>query len=407
VALRLAVCGVVGCSVGIFLVTGGAARGVGSRRSVSSASAEWGIEPVPARAHTERLFGVSCAAPTACIAVGSVAGARRDFALAKRWNGKRWSIQTIRQPPGPFPNSDLYDVSCPSSTACIAVGNVLTNSQSEQGLAERWDGKRWSPQSTPFTQAGALSGVSCASSSACTAVGGYTALYKTPDSNYYAGHTLVERWDGTHWSIQPAPSPADGFLNDVSCTSPTVCTAVGGILLSNRGATLMIESWDGTTWSIQPSPNPGNGSVLQGVSCTSSTACVAVGVADYYHRTLVERWDGASWSIQPTPRLPRASDISLIGVSCTSSTACTAVGKYNIDRRNVHVTLAERWNGKRWSIQPSQNARSRDSRLEGVSCASRTTCMGVGYYTVGPPIPTSWRPLSERWSGRLNVRKRR
>jgi hypothetical protein len=49
--------------------------------------------------------------------------------------------------------------------------------------------------------------VACLSSSACTAVG-----------NSNSGN-LAERWDGTSWSIQPAPSPGGAqfaFLNAVA-----------------------------------------------------------------------------------------------------------------------------------------------------------------------------------------------
>jgi hypothetical protein len=68
------------------------------------------------------------------------------------------------------------------------------------------------------------------------------------------------------------------------------------------------------------------------VSCTSATACTAVG---HYQNgagtrvTLAERWDGTSWTIQPTPSLsPNYFYTTLSGVSCTSATACTAVGAH-------------------------------------------------------------------------------
>jgi hypothetical protein len=81
------------------------------------------------------------------------------------------------------------------------------------------------------------------------------------------------------------------------------------------------------------------------VSCASATACTAVG--DYNNGTtgvtLAERWNGSTWSIQPTPN-PAGAPVSLLnGVSCASATACTAVGGYN--NGTAGVTLAERWNG--------------------------------------------------------------
>jgi hypothetical protein len=48
----------------------------------------------------------------------------------------------------------------------------------------------------------------------------------------------------------------------------------------------------------------------------------------------------------------------LIGVACTSATGCTAVGYSSPNGANLvnhpsPATLAERWNGSTWSIQPT------------------------------------------------------
>jgi hypothetical protein len=64
-------------------------------------------------------------------------------------------------------------------------------------------------------------------------------------------------------------------------------------------------------WTILPVPDPaGNGS-LNWVSCSSATACTAVGEASTSvsgnHVTLAERWNGTAWAIQPTPGNPAAA----------------------------------------------------------------------------------------------------
>lgn len=68
--------------------------------------------------------------------------------------------------------------------------------------------------------------------------------------------------------------------------------------------------------------------------------------------TLAERWNGACWFIQPTPNPVGAASAELLGVSCTSADACTAVGDdtYSAGRQ---LTLAEWWNGAGWSIRPT------------------------------------------------------
>jgi len=97
-------------------------------------------------------------------------------------------------------------------------------------------------QPKPRNGLDSLTGVSCTSSTYCAAVGWYA-----PNS-YTLGHTLIEAWDGTTWSIEPSPDPSNAgdILNGVSCTSPTSCMASGS---KTTGRTL-IESWDGTSWSV-------------------------------------------------------------------------------------------------------------------------------------------------------------
>jgi hypothetical protein len=188
--------------------------------------------------------------------------------------------------------------------------------------------------------------VSCASASACTAVGSYSTDEGRPSL------TLAERWNGTEWSIQKTPKPTNGSarsLHGVSCVSASVCTAVGSYYNGTTDVALA-ERWNGTGWSIQRTSNPtgGSGRSLHGVSCVSASACTAVG--NYFNGsaqvTLAERWNGTKWSTQHTPNPTDASDkTTLGGVSCASGSACTAVGDYVRGVPYVYVTLAERWTG--------------------------------------------------------------
>jgi hypothetical protein len=68
------------------------------------------------------------------------------------------------------------------------------------------------------------------------------------------------------------------------------------------------------------------------VSCTSATACAAIGRGR--RGTLAEIWNGKRWTIE---RLPKPNRASLFGVSCASATACIAVGS------SSEATLAERF----------------------------------------------------------------
>jgi hypothetical protein len=59
--------------------------------------------------------------------------------------------------------------------------------------------------------------------------------------------------------------------------------------------------------------------------------------------TVAESWNGTRWSVQATPNPPTAGETFFEGVSCTSATTCTAAGYY--DSTGRVLTLAERHSG--------------------------------------------------------------
>jgi hypothetical protein len=258
-------------------------------------------------------------------------------------------------------------------------------------LAEGWNGSGWIIQRTPQvspTAASRFSAVSCTASTACTAVG--------HQGDLTGGQTLAERWDGTSWTIQPTAAVSGSLVDlaGVSCPSPLVCVAVGK---GPGGGGPLAEHWDGTTWTTKPTPNPrptDADSFFGGVSCTSSSACIAVGVSVNHASanppgqisTLAERWDGTAWTIQPTPN-PGGSG-SLRAVSCTSASSCFAVGFSGAGG------LAAHWDGATWTPQATPSP-GRFASLSGVSCTSDTACTAVGSYLDGTRLVT----LAERWNG--------
>src|SRR3989442_8989192 len=135
-------------------------------------------------------------------------------------------------------------------------------------------------------------------------------------------------------------------------------------------------------WSVSPSPNPraGNG-LLNAVSCPTPSRCTAVGLhvrGSGLGVTLAEQRDGKLWKVQQTPNPRGAQASNLLGVSCTRPSACTAVGEF-VTGSGAQFTLAERWKGERWRIEPTPNpTASSSSTLESVACTSSTTCLAVG-----------------------------
>jgi hypothetical protein len=311
-------------------------------------------------------------------------------ALSPQPAGTGWSITPTPNPRAG--NGVLNAVSCPTTSVCTAVGLHVRESGLGVTLAERRSGGTWAVQSTPNppgAAASALNGVSCPSTSACTGVGQFV-------TKSGAQLTLAERWNGSNWRIQPTPNPAgspSSRLSAVACPVAGTCTAVGA-----ASSGVLVERWGGARWRIQPAPVPPGAqfSELTAVTCTTAASCIAVG--DYVNRagldgTLAERWNGTRWAIQPTPN-PSGGQFFrfLAGVSCTAPNACEAVGA-----SDDAGAFAERWNGTRWRLQAVPAPRGAQfALLFGVSCAV-SSCEAVGGYF---DSSGAFVPLGARWNGK-------
>jgi len=213
------------------------------------------------------------------------------------------------------------------------------------------------------------------------------------------------------WVIQPTPSrhvPGNELFG-VSCTSPAACTAVGysGAIFIVLNApdkprpVTLAQRWDGRRWTIQPTPNPSGASisVLFGVSCAARQACTAVGDAETGKvvRALAERWDGRRWTIQPTPSPAGAVFSTLAGVSCPASGECVAVGYSYRSLAGPIFAFTERWNGTRWALGGTiAPAGASETFLNSVSCPATRRCTAVGSFD---SVPGGFRPLAEAWNG--------
>jgi hypothetical protein len=220
------------------------------------------------------VSGVTCASSYACVAVGESASPDSPPSsgpLTYLWDGSNWSVQSV-PPPTDAVGSSLNSVSCTSSSACTAVGGYYLGNMGEL-FAERWDGSRWSfepmPEPAGATFGAQLNQVSCPSLTACVAVGSYSTSAPFDDSG-----TLIERWDGFNWSVQ-STTPDALQLTGVSCSSSRACTAVGDNQAGSGGA--LVQRWDGNRWT--PRTIPG-GVALTAVSCSSSERCTALGTDD-------------------------------------------------------------------------------------------------------------------------------
>jgi hypothetical protein len=391
--------------------------------------------PTPGSRPFMILAGVSCSSASACTAVGGAASQTKAAPVAVVWNGTKWKVQPTPEEPGGF----LGAVSCAAANSCTAVGAPGLASGSAAlgsgagGLRSRATGLPGAalalpPGATSLLRPGARSvprpgllgdapRVSSLGAAAAAKLAGQdgatglrfgpagtlgaagrlgsSAMYRaaatlsrlaTAGSPPSASLTLVEHWDGNSWTVQPTPGftgAAFAQAIGVSCGSPTMCFATGLYDDNSVGKELpLLEQYNGTRWSIQPIPAPAGAFItdLFDVSCSAANACTAVGeaVTAATEIAFADRWDGTSWTLQMVPGQPPLGS-ALGSVSCTSATACTAVGALLNNTNGTLSTLAEFWNGSKWTIQPTPNKTGNtSSALYGVSCTSADACMSAG-----------------------------
>ncbi len=164
------------------------------------------------------------------------------------------------------------------------------------------------------------------------------------------------------------------------------------------------------TSGTRAAPNPNQGGVnpanstLTGISCVTTSFCVAVGwtfegedqsVQISTWSTLAETWNGSRWSVIPTPATQGGS-AQLFAVSCTTTTACEAVGYDS----GVQLAIGESWDGRQWHLQPTPDPGGINTitALEGIACTSSTSCKAVGWAQSSSALLPSG-PLVEQWNG--------
>jgi hypothetical protein len=353
----------------------------------------WNVQAPAAIAGNGVFEDVSCTSASECTAVGSSGGQP----IAQRWNGTEWKAQTPAKPAG---GTQIYlnGVSCVSSTACFAAGRYMNSSAKWVTLVEFWNGSEWKVQSSPnpATSGAWLEDVSCTSATECTAVGSSWSV-GPPE----ATQTLAMRWDGSEWKIQTTPNPTANSidLTSVSCPTSTFCIATGFYNDPTFKYTPFSVRWNGSEWILKDGVRPAGATMswFYGVSCTSSTACTAVGdkeisAGTHQHHTMAQRWNGTSWSLQTTPN-PEGTNLEFGDVSCTASASCTGVGYAMSGAVQTPMTL--RWDGSTWTLQmlplPS-GATGANTFANGVSCILSRGCTMVGQYTNASSVVV---PLAE------------
>jgi hypothetical protein len=294
------------------------------------------------------------------------------------------------------PATAFYGIEVVSANDIWAVGIEYSTNPAKM-LIEHWDGTQWSIVPAPNVGADVayLFAVSAVSANDIWAIG-------TRNSR-----TLAIHWNGSSWSIVDTPNPGghENYITDVTAVSANDVWAVGYHRSAPTYASVpMAIHWDGTSWSIVPVSNPGFFSTsFSSVDAISTSDIWAVGstiATQFGHpQTLAMHWDGSSWSVVSTGILNQ----SLVSVSAVSSNDVWAVGN---DRAGLYV-ITMHWNGSNWSVVNIPEIANNQIYGSDVVGISSNDAWVVGYYEsleTGGTVPlmlhwdgTQWTEFERDW----------
>lgn len=327
---------------------------------------------------TQLLLGVAAVSPTQAWAVGRyVTTLLSTVGLIEQWDGSAWRV--IPHPSaGPDSTSEYFNAVAGTTPQDMwAVGDYVYRGARQSTLIEHWNGSSWSIIATPNP------GSSWNELNAIAAVSAHDAWAVGNSASEGAPlRTLIEHWDGTHWSVVDSPNVGsdDNNLLGVAATSPQDVWAVGRYFSFSTSTTqTLLEHWDGTHWSIVDSPDPANNSF------TTYTAVTALAPQDawavgWYNTTaipaishaLIEHWDGTRWQRVPTPEVP-AESAYLLGITAISPHNAWAVGSR--ENPGSQQVLIEHWDGTRWSIFPQASASTSSDTLRAAASVPGTSAV--------------------------------
>lgn len=250
-------------------------------------------QPVPG---TVWLNDIACQNPQTCLAVGAGNNFLGFAELVPIVNGIVGSPQAL-------PDYDLYGISCPAPTFCVAVGDYYNHEGTEYGaIVPVTGGTMGTP--IPVPAAIELYSVACSSAQSCVAVG------QGIDSGI-----VVPITNGAPETAHPLPATA--FLGAVACPGADSCVAVGE---NSSGNAVVTAIAGGIPAAAQILPAIKG---LRDVACPTPSTCEAVGVTrdSPSQGVLVPIVAGIVGAPDPVTGVEL-----LAGIACPTAVSCVAVG---------------------------------------------------------------------------------
>ena len=271
------------------------------------------------------------------------------------------------------PMTTFNGVACASAHQCIGVGNATPTANSGAAVPlNPVSGALSTGKSLQLIRSsGFLNGVSCPSGSACLAVG------ENPDESRGVAVPLNPATAMVR-SGEEVHSISGIFMSGVACASREQCLAVGHDSSGSGVAVALSPATGAIVSGRRVQTIPGTGGVgLEGVACPTSTLCVAVGENSGRSAGVAVPLDPATGAVRRGRTVQEVTHKGiLVDLACPSTTVCLAVG-WGASQPSVAVPIDPRTG----ALSPGQSDRSisaRPAMLTAVSCPSPSLCLAVG-----------------------------
>jgi len=276
--------------------------------------------------------------------------------------------------PNRNPNSELFAASASSPNDIWAVGQSTIH----------FDGTTWTAFSAPRIKGdntSFLQGVVAISPTLAWAAGNVT-------DGAHSGQ-VIEQWNGTKWSLFPAPKFGKKERADVfamTSSSANDVWAIGSLVNLGTGlVSSLFEHWNGTSWSATTVES--NNQFLFGASADAANDAWAVGFnGSDSITTSAMHWDGTNWKSVATPNVGEGTN-KLNAVVALAPNDVWAVGFSTPaapPKQTATLTLIEHFDGTRWVVVPSPNvgpnSANRSNRLLGLTANSTNDVWAFGSY---------------------------
>ena len=286
--------------------------------------ATWKPQPVTGGG-TPQLSAVSCPTASACMAVGSNGASLpgSGVVVTTTDGGATWNAVTA--PQNALVVSSVTCAGPADCTATVSDGNATWSARSGD-FGATWQQEGNLPAS--FIPGNDLT---CMAGGTCIDAG-----YAPTSNSHGQGAIAVSADGGQTWTLASVPSEL-GILQSTTCLSTSVCLAAGttGTTVSDvvpaKGE--LLRSGDaGHTWTRSGKTPPVND--VYGMACPSAAQCVMVGTVWYGFPTVdvgavAQSVDaGVTFKESPSSYIP----LTLTAVACPTTTRCIAVGGDTVAR---------------------------------------------------------------------------